>query len=106
MKNLRHDHKSEFEDDGRSIADMSGIKRNPLLIPDINALRRENGADDAEAEYMQDQPDQHYMYAQDQVDSETRRIMIGGALSAGLLIGLVFAAAIAGLIFLINVIGK
>ena len=87
-----HPMKNEFkEDDGRVIADMSDIRRQPLLVPDLDLLRRGRGA-------SQQKPEQDPV----SMDGEERRAMIRGALSAAFLVLGVLAAAFAGLIFLIG----
>ena len=77
------------DDDGRTIADMSGIEPQPMLIPRIR--KRADRADfrepDASAE--NDRP----WDTSGKLSREERNAAIGGALKAGLLIGGVFLAA-------------
>ena len=86
------------DDDGRVIADMSGIKKQPLVFPDADSIRRikENRADFAEP------PVKTYSQGPEFLDKEGRRAMIGGALSAMLLVGGLLAAAFAVAILVIG----
>ncbi len=84
------------EDDGRVIADMSDVSRTPLIMPHFGTTgksRRE----------ITDEPDERPQQYQQpvQLDSEERRAMIGGAVSAALLVGGAIALAFAALILLI-----
>ena len=74
------------DDDGRTVADMSGVERPSLLLP--RDQRKE--------------PDKAPETERVQMARSERRAMLGGALSAGLLIGLIFAACFAILILLIQ----
>lgn len=88
------------DDDGRIVADMSEVERTPLLVPRLgNPGSSSKRRDMAEPE----ENDASKAYSQQPVslDSEERRALIGGAVSAGLLVVGVLAAAFAGLIFLI-----
>lgn len=86
------------DDDGRVIADMSGVERKPLFIPDADSIdkvresRQEPGSPKG----------QSYSTGPEYLDKEGRRAMIGGALSAMLLVGGVLAAAFAVLILIIG----
>lgn len=84
------------DDDNRVIADMSEVTRTPLLVPRFDKGRREERRDITSpvTEGRNEQPPV-------QLDPEERRAMIGGAVSAALLIGGVIAAAFAALIFII-----
>ena len=87
-----------YEDDGRTIADMSGIVKPNLFgegtLEHISKKRRE-GRQPQEGE--QNVP---------QLTRKERRSFIFGALGAALLIAAVFAAAFALVIFLIILVGK
>ena len=99
MKSENMDEKRRSdEDDGRVIADMSGVERQPVLMPDAGSIRRvkEGRADFAETPAKSDQSGPEYL------DKEGRRAMIGGALSAMLLVGGVLAAAFAVVILIIG----
>ena len=95
------------EDDGRVVADMSGIERMPLLIPRLDRhssqkkKERENGPDKGT-----DSPEREQKLPPVELDAEGRRAMMGGAVAAGLLVVGVLAAAFAALILLIGVIGR
>ncbi len=86
------------EDDGRVIADMSGVERTPILVPGAGAVRRarEGRPDFAEP------PERDFSSGPEYLDKEGRRAMIGGALSAMLLIGGLFAAGFALVILVIG----
>ena len=93
--NPRYD---EHDDDERVIADMSEVTRTPVLMPRFDMPERKRRDNGAEAEPSgRSNPYQQPV----QLDSEERRAVIGGAVSAALLIGGVIALAFAGLIFLI-----
>ena len=70
------------DDDGRTVADMSGIERQPLLLPRLPRKRR----DAAPPEEAQTEPQPAW-------SKEDRRALISGALGAALLIGAIFVAA-------------
>ena len=76
------------EDDGRTIADMSGVSRPPLLIPRIPALEKKRGEPGKGPELS---------------PSEEKSVVLG-ALVAALLIALVFIGAGALLIWLLTLI--
>lgn len=86
------------EDDGRVVADMSDVERQPLLIPRpdmIRRSRRDIGTDTAEDRTSV--PHQQPV----NLDADERRAMIGGAVSAGLLVVGVIAVSFAALILFI-----
>lgn len=78
------------DDDGRTVADMSGLERRPLLLP----RRPKPGPPPA------DRP-----WEDRRVSRETRRGLIWGALSAALLIALVFILGLGLVIALIVLLG-
>jgi hypothetical protein len=86
------------EDDGRVIADMSGIEKQPLFFPSADSIKRvkENRSDFAEP------PVRSVSSGPENLDNEGRRAMIAGALSAMLLIGGLLAAAFAAIILIIG----
>ena len=89
------------DDDGRTVADMSGIEQQPMLMPSASSIRRvKEGRADPDAPQGAD--DKHYELRPEQLDREGRRAMIGGALSAMLLVGGVMFAAFAALILIIG----
>ena len=72
------------DDDGRTIADMSGIERQPLMLP---RLRKRDRQDPVQTEGTQ-QPEE-------QLSKEERRSYMFGALGAALLIAAVFVVVFA-----------
>ncbi|MBR1811205.1 MAG: hypothetical protein IJ766_06115 [Clostridia bacterium] len=81
------------DDDGRTIADMSGVQRDNLIVPRLP--KRRKGDVEQASESSNDAP---------QMDKQQRNAFIGGALSATLLIAGIFVAAGAILIFLLTTI--
>ena len=82
------------DDDGRTVADMSSIERQPLIVPNLKSLKKENQNTEAES----DAPE----WEQESLNKEQRRAFIGGALTAALVIAGVFIAVGALVIFLIT----
>lgn len=84
------------DNDNRVIADMSDVTRTPLLVPRFENVRKDrrdiSSAPEPTSEIRRDPV---------QLDREERRAMIGGAVSAALLIGGIIAASFAALIFII-----
>ncbi len=92
------DNKRYEDDNERVIADMSGIERQPVIFPSAESIRRlrEDRADFAEP------PAKSYSEGPEYLDKEGRRAMIGGALSAMLLVGGLLAAGFAVMILIIG----
>ena len=98
------------DDDGRVIADMGDVDRQPMLIPRFNRQRRDGddyaGIDPGRSRRsdMERPPERNQTehVQPEYVPPETRRAMIGGAVTAGLLIAIVFAVVFGGLIYLIG----
>jgi hypothetical protein len=88
------------DDDGRVIADMSDVGRQPLLIPRFDHLHKSERRDMGREEETEKRLEHEVQYT-----SEERRAMIGGTLAAALLIGGVFIVCIGLLIFLMTRIG-
>ncbi len=86
--------RSYDDDDGRVVADMSGLERQPMLLPRL-PKRKKNAA--PETEPPAPQPDL-------QLTDEERRSYIGGALGAALLLGGIFIAAGALVILLLTLL--
>ena len=80
------------DDDGRTVADMSGVERRPLVIP------RPPKKGKKEAEEAEEK--------QEVYTAEQKRALIGGSLGAALLVLALFALAIAGVIVLISLLGR
>lgn len=93
--------KKQYDDDGRVVADMSDVGRQPMIIPRFDHLHKNERRDMREPEEMtQNRPEYEVQYT-----DEERRALIGGTVTAALLIGAVFIVAIGLLIFLITRIG-
>ena len=86
---MRRNERIYEDDDGRTVADMSGIEPQPMLIPRIR--KRADRADFREP----DAPEANYRPwdTSGELSREERNAAIGGALKAGLLIGLTFLVA-------------
>ena len=80
------------DDDGRTIADMSGIQRERLFLP--RSLKKHGTF----AKPKTDEP------SQPQMNDDQRRSAVGGALSAAMLIAGVFIAAGGILIWLLTML--
>ncbi len=76
------------DDDGRTVADMSEVRRPSALLPHPGPWKKAQAPDP---------PPQKV-----RMDPRERRAMLRGALSAAVLIGLIFAACFAALIALIQ----
>ncbi len=85
--------KEKFEDDGRTVADMSGIERPRLIIPRLPGSEsrppREPGPK------MDDRP---WEKDKDALSKDEKRWYVLGALKAALLIGLAFIVGLGVLI--------
>ena len=81
------------DDDGRTIADMSGLERQPMLLPRLPKRKKENAGGAEQA-----------IQPELQLTDEERRSYIGGALGAAALIGGVFIAAGAVVILLLTLL--
>lgn len=81
------------EDDGRTIADMSGIERQPTFLPHFHRKRSDFSAPDAPR--TNDRP---WESAAGELTREERNAAIRGVLKAGLLIAGVYILAAAALI--------
>ena len=80
------------DDDGRTIADMSGISRQPLILPKFSQFKKnnENPSDEKEEKPWED----------NSFSKKERRSFVFGALGAAVLVGTVFAVAFLALILL------
>ena len=88
------------DDDGRTIFDMSGVERQPLIIPDLHKLKelkQERKTREAEA-LRREFP------KETREEKKTRKSYVFGALGAGLLIGLVYLVVFAVLIVVLLLI--
>lgn len=96
--------KTYDDDDGRTIADMSGVGRDNLIIPRLppskeERLKEGRERSDADTGREDSRPDI-------ELNSDERKSYIFGAMSAGLLIALIFIAAFALLIVILLLIWK
>ncbi len=100
--------KKHNDDDGRTVADMSGIEPMPLLIPrpDVAAERNRQKAGEKRLEGAPDasagRNESIGRKAPVRLERGERFAMIRGALAACLLVGAAIAAAFAAVIFLIG----
>ncbi len=95
MSKMAREKKTYDDDDGRTIADMSGVTRRNLLgirLPESAAVKA------PETESPSDRP----WDTSGQLSREERRSFILGTISAGLLIGAPFAIVFAIFIYLIG----
>ena len=100
------------DDDGRTIADMSGVSRKPLIVPDLSNIAEKNGkkplemsdnviADEGEnVEEKKSNPWEEYA----PLTKQERKYFITGALGATALIASIFIIAAAILITLIIIV--
>ncbi len=86
------------DDDGRTIVDMSGIDRQPLLLPKLPGFGQGEGRRAAPPEPMAQQPS----WVDDTPSKEEQLWAMLGALKAALLIGLAFIVGL-GLVILLFV---
>ena len=86
---MRRNERIYEDDDGRTVADMSGIEPQPMLIPRIYKRRDRADFREPDAPDANDRP----WDTSGELSREERNAAIGGALKAGLLIGGVFLAA-------------
>ena len=96
--------KDRFEDDGRTIADMSGIERQPLLLPNLKGFkkRREEQKTDSQENDPSDNNFRKYYGIPE--NKETRKAYLGGAIGATLLIALIYLGAFALLVVILLLI--
>ena len=88
------------DDDGRTIADMSGIERNPLIIPRLSK-KAQNEPKNAEITDTEDRP-----WENNELSKSERRSIVFGAMSAAALIALLFIIAGAVVIALFVIFSK
>lgn len=85
------------DDDGRVISDMSDVGRQPMILPRFDHLHKSERRDMGREEETEKRPEYETQYT-----DEERRALIGGTVTAALLVGAIFIAAIGLLIFLIT----
>lgn len=88
------------DDDGRTIADMSDIGRQPSLLASLRGARAEKPQPPREDKPAQDRP----WESQEKLSPELQRAAMWGALKAALLIGAVYVAAAAVIILLMQLV--
>ena len=86
---MRRNERIYEDDDGRTVADMSGLEPQPMLIPRIYKRRDRADFREPDAPDANDRP----WDTSGELSHEERNAAIGGALKAGLLIGLTFLVA-------------
>ena len=86
---MRRNERIYEDDDGRTVADMSCIEPQPMLIPRIYKRRDRADFREPDAPDANDRP----WDTSGELNREERNAAIGGALKAGLLIGLTFLVA-------------
>ena len=86
---MRRNERIYEDDDGRTVADMSSIEPQPMLIPRIRKRRDRADFREPDAPAANDRP----WDTSGELSREERNAAIGGALKAGLLIGGVFLIA-------------
>ena len=86
------------DDDGRVIADMSGVERQPMFVPDAESI----GKLKEKREDLSAPRESKYSTGPEYLDKEGRRAMIGGVMSALLLVGGVLAVGFAVVILIIG----
>lgn len=96
--------KDRFEDDGRTIADMSGIERPPLLIPNLKGLKKKRAEQNADAQENDPSGNDYRRFYKSAEDKETRKAYLGGAVGASLLIALIYLGAFALLVVILLLI--
>ena len=86
---MRRNERIYEDDDGRTVADMSGLEPQPMLIPRSHKRRDRADFREPDAPEANDRP----WDTSDELNREERNAAIGGALKAGLLIGFTFLIA-------------
>ena len=88
--------KKRFDDDGRTVADMSGVDRNPMVIPRFPRSKKNGEASPEAVNDTSDRP-----WENTEMNPQERRSFIFGATSAAALIGAVFIGFGAIVIFIL-----
>ena len=94
---MAYSKKKYDDDDGRIVADMSDVERQPLIIPRFDHFHKKDRRDMGRQEEPNEKSEYDVQYT-----TEERRAIVGGTVAAALLIGGVFIAAIGLLIFLMT----
>ena len=85
------------DDDGRVVSDMSDVGRQPLILPRFDHLHKEERRDMGRPDESASRPEYDVQYT-----DEERRALIGGTVTAALLVGGIFILIIGLVIFLIT----
>ncbi len=93
--------RNDFEDDGITVADMSDIRPQPLLFPDLGLLMGQRGGDKSKAV-----PETPNSGEPMQLDRGERRALIRGTITAYLAALAVFAAVFVIAILLLVRFGR
>ena len=100
---MRNTSRLPKEDDGRQIADMSGIERSNLFMPRFvknstsNAARRDAPPEPGQ----QPEPDRPWEQGMNDLSPKERRMYILGAIKASMLIGLVYVGGLGAVILVL-----
>ena len=86
--------KKQYEDDGRTLADMSGVEK-PRLMSDLFQGERKSPGHSSDS--GKNSPWSEHV----NLDSEEKRAAVLGMLKAGLMIGLIYIGVFAGVIALL-----
>lgn len=91
------------EDDGRQIADMSGVGRPNLLLPHFGQKSGLSAADryTPSESGQQPVPDRPWEQGMNELSPKERRMYILGAMKASMLIGLVYVGGLGAVILLL-----
>ena len=79
-------------DDGRTIADMSGVEHSPLFLPRLHKKEKEKMIREPE-EAAEDEEEKPWLAEQGKLNKRERRWFIGGALGATAAIAAVYILA-------------
>ena len=91
------------EDDGRQIADMSGVGRPNLLVPNFskNSISDAANRDTLPESGQQPVPDRPWEQGMDELNPTERRMYILGAMKASMLVGLAYVSGLGAVILLL-----
>lgn len=95
--------KTSFEDDGRTIADMSGVSKPHLFgaRPSFLSKKETSGKWSPEGEKQNRLPEEHRQTKSIDLSPEERRIYLFGALKASLLIAFAYIGGLGLLVWLL-----
>ncbi|MBQ9228938.1 MAG: hypothetical protein IJ168_08935 [Eubacterium sp.] len=89
------------EDDGRTVVDMSGVERTPLLIPRLRKNEKKAVISDPE-EQPEEGEDKPWLASEGKLNKQERRWFINGALGATAAIAAVYLVAAFLFIFILT----